>query len=466
MGGFPKLHVNNTIKLYQFNQSSISFSEELKDFSMTDFVKEILNRFGLTMFPDEFSNKIKYKTISERINTAKKIDWSSKFIERKSESYVFESYAQQNTFQFSYNDKEGSYQDASIIISNQNISESKTVFKSKTYAPEKLKTVFNLNSTESFESDVLKVHEKEVNEKNGTNEVKYKALSKRFFFVFAVQDNKTIDIGSEVLNETQQISSFYRAVFAGSWNNLLKKFYSEFSKIINESRIHDIDLNLNDVDVLQLELDALYYFSQEQQWYFLNKLTADEKTQSGEFVRVKPFDIDTVITEPTIPPDDDITLIEWNSGGIVDKSGSDTSIDVKLTSIKSTLIPDILSKDWQVWDGNNFISQNTDTTPFTMSTPMVGANRIRMRIKMTDGSSVYSNVLIYNRANYYVCKKYSSSKYIGSGDDLYVYWKDCNYNDQSWYAMGSGVGQWISPEFCASEGTLTSNGDIQEIGLC
>lgn len=464
--GNVRFHFNSTIKLFQINYNNISFSEELKDFSMSDFVKEILNRFGLTMFPDEFSNEIRYKTITERVNNAKKIDWSKKYIERTGETYVFENYAQQNNFQFNYNDKEGNYSDSSIAINNFNIADSKVAFKSKTYAPERLKTIFNLNSTESFESDVFKVHEKEVNEKDGVTTIKYKSLSKRFFFIFGIQDNKAIHIGSETLNESQIISSFLRARFAGNWNRILKKYYPQFSKILNDSRIHDIDLDLNPIDIITLDLDALYYFEQEQQYYLANKITADENRQSGEFVRVKPFEVETDIVDPVDPPID-ITLIEWNDGtGTIDKSGSDATIDVKITSIQSTIIPNIISKDWQIWDGANFVTAGTDATPFTMSNSLIGANKIRLRIKLNNGNSVYSNELRYVRANYLPCIKYYVSRYAGSGDDLSIYWRDCNYEEQSYFIGGQGTGQLLGAEVCATEGTVSSNGTITEVGVC
>lgn len=463
---FAEFTVSATVKLFEFTQSSISFSEELKDFGITDFVKEILNRFGLTMFPNEFSNEMKYKTLHERINTSKKIDWSSKMIRRKDENYVYDSYAQQNNFQFNYNDKEANYHDSSILISNKNIADSKTVFKSKTYAPEKLKTLFNLNATQSFESDVFKVHDKEVKEENGTNVVKYKPLSKRYFFIVGVSDTSTIELGSEVLNETQTVSSFFRGKFASNWGRLLRKYYPEFSKIMNDSRIHEFDLDMDDTDVLQLEFDALYYFYQEQQWYFLNKLIADDKRQSGEFVRVKPFETAAIIIDP-VDPTTDITLIEWNDGtGTADKSGSATSVDVKLTSIQSSLVPNILSKDWQIWDGNNYVSAGTDVSPFTMNTPIIGANRIRMRIKLINGTSVYSNVLTYNRANYLPCKAYRASKIGGSGDDLTVWYRDCNYVEQTYTIYANAPNTQLTLEFCASEGTFMSNGTDTDLGPC
>lgn len=281
--------VRNQITISRMTDDKVFFQEDLSQLSMTDFVKEIINRFGLTMLVDIDKREVKYLTINERVN-ADAVDWSSKYIERNLETYVFEDYAQENTFKLQYNDKEDDYNNGTIKVDNLNLEIEKEVFASKFYSPER-------NGTENFylgdvNEDVLllKFFDKELKSNNATTGdlIKYKPLQKRFHLIKSKEVQTNVRLGSKVLNKDGVANKVAVATFSGlSFSSLVDKYYKDLRAIINRSRIHHIKLNLNVVDVMTLRLDRLYYFKQEAQYYLLNILEYNTNGEVvGEFVRV------------------------------------------------------------------------------------------------------------------------------------------------------------------------------------
>ena len=288
--GRNELQADINFKISKIDKLQISFSDELKDLQIKDFVKEVMVYFGLTAFSDKFSNNIKFKTLKERIKNNNIIEWTEKYNKRKSENYIYGSYAKQNYFKHNYNDKESSYNDGSITVINDNLEDNKDIFKSKFFTPEKDIIDFKINNSLTLKMNNLYFWEKEINENNGTNEVKYKGKDKRFYFIRSENlDSINAEIGSELLIQQSNVTSLKIANFSNlKFSDSVLKYYSEFKKILDDSRLHEIEVNLNEIDIHNLDFDALYYFKQEQQYYLLDKLNFKEnKLSVGNFVRVK-----------------------------------------------------------------------------------------------------------------------------------------------------------------------------------
>lgn len=508
------------IKIEKVNKEDVNIQDGLSDFLISDFVKEVINIHALTIFPNENSREIKYKTIAERVRTAEVKDWTSYYIERTDEEYVATNYAQRNFFAFQYNDKEGTYHNGYIDVANQNIAASKTIFTSKTYAPERLKTKYFLNTTSEIDSDVFKFYDKQPDD-NPANPPKYKGLEKRFYFIRESSGSYSIKIGSEASNDQQAITNAKVGSFTGlSWQNILGKFYGEYVTILNDSRLHTIELNFDIVDIIHLDFEKLYYFRQEQQYYILNKLNFDKNKTVGEFIRVKKA-TDSALVQIGV-------TIEWINANIGNSS----------TYSSYTAVATVIGNPTYTWQKKNPNGTWSDiannTTPQLLNFTF-GVNEFR--VSFTNGnSSGLSNSLTYERkievdpAKCYrfdftslqglqrtiqfinllgmndtvilnfadasevknieakqilnnggatlinqvgidcpviPCKSYEASKYGGSGDDLTVSFIDCDGLDQSITQYASGVGQWLTiGPFCAREGTVLSNGTLNELGLC
>jgi len=61
------------------NGYAVSFSSALIDFKASDFINEIMQRFGLTAFKDKYTNHIVFKTVDEILQDPSPEDWSDKF---------------------------------------------------------------------------------------------------------------------------------------------------------------------------------------------------------------------------------------------------------------------------------------------------------------------------------------------------------------------------------------------------
>ena len=281
-------------KLYQISQQVVDFGSEFLDVSLSDFIKEIMMRFALTPFIDVESKHIKFLTLSERINTNNVKDWTDKFVKRTDENYIYKDYAQRNWLKHKYNDENATFNNGFLSVSNQTLQPQKDLYSSKFYS-------FNNEITSFYDSDFTNnsfpIWNREIKETinndttppTKTYDVNYKGLSNRFYFIRRNILPKTINIGSQLLRieETANnvaIVDTKNLSFSEALNN-----YKDFVKVLNDTRIHEIELFLNINDLLDLDLESLYYFSQENQYYILNRITIDltNNINKAEFIRVK-----------------------------------------------------------------------------------------------------------------------------------------------------------------------------------
>lgn len=456
------------IKIYKYDGGTVSFSDELKAFKITDFIKEVLNVFGLTPFPDEHSRNIDYKLMAERTVSAEVVDWTDKFIERTDESYIYNSYAQRNIFAYQYNDKEGDYNDGYILINNLNLKESSEAFKSKMYSPEKDPVSFYFGSFGSKFMQVFKLYEKEIKEENGGQKINYKGLDKRFHFVKANSITTDVKIGSQSLGISQTVSAVPFADFTGlTWQELINTFYNDYGKILNDSRLHTINLYLHPADVLLLDLKKLYYFAQEQQFYIINKISYEGgNSTKGEFIRVKRDPNGIIIPVDPIDPADYTVAVTWEDGSNANRTGVAATEILKAGGITFPADDPLIIFEWQVDIGGGFISLGTGVTPYSASIN-TGENNFRMKAVSQNGFTVFSNILYYNRI-VIECLGYTVSAYLNSGDDLSIDWIDCNNVPQAITLTGSGgSGSQQTYSVCAKAGTVNySTGTLSYGGNC
>jgi hypothetical protein len=283
-GSYKPLDGEMTIR--KFN-SEVSFSEGLKELSITDFIKEIIWRFSLTIFTD-IDGKLIFKTFDERLN-AEVIDWSEKYIDRTAETYTLNSYGQRNYFTHKYNDSESSFNNGVFDIENKNLIESKNSIESKIFSPERLFQNFKINNTNNEITTPTLIWQKEVTENDDIQKVKYKELSSRFYFIRYENINETCTLASSNLQISQEISSIPFARFVNTtFKDFVPKYYRDIKLLLDDFRMHKINLNLDYLDVLNLDFYKIYYFAQESNYYVLNKMNYEtNKSAKAEFLRVK-----------------------------------------------------------------------------------------------------------------------------------------------------------------------------------
>ncbi|MGV0964774.1 hypothetical protein [Empedobacter falsenii] len=278
------------LKIEQVSKSQISFSEELTKFSVTDFFKEILWRFALTPFIDNETKNIHFMTLNERLNNSQVIDWSSKYIKRNSEEYELGDYGQKNLFKHKYNDSNAKYNDGAITVLNENLEESKDLVTSKIYTNDNSLTTIMTGLAESNVYPIWSQDIKEEKDDTGNTKIKieYKELNDRYYFIKSKQVDQSVKIGSPTFQIYTDTSSYpFVDSIDTTYKELTPKYYSNFEKIANNAIIHTIQLALKPLDIANISLQSLVYFSQESAYYLLNSLKYKPNGQSeGEFIKI------------------------------------------------------------------------------------------------------------------------------------------------------------------------------------
>jgi len=276
--------LNIKMKISKSNVGLVNFQESLKDFKIKDFIKEICIRLGLIVNYNSHNKNLEFYTYDEIFNKNNVIDWSDKFIKRKKEVYKYSSLAQQNAFRHKYNDEFKEYNDGFLYTNNKNLDEIKNIFVSKFFSSSEESINFLGQTTYK-----LPTYKAEVKDNNGEVEIDYKSLDGRFYTAKSKQINQTLGLISETFNNSQTVTSFpFVDLSQNYYQQLIQLYYSKTQGILEDLRVHNIELALGLEDIMNLDLKKIYYFKQEKQFYILNKINFDfGKKATGEFIRIK-----------------------------------------------------------------------------------------------------------------------------------------------------------------------------------
>ena len=283
--GYMQLrHDVSDIRIKKTNVGAVDFEEALKDLTVKDFIKEICLRFALIPNYNTRTRAVNFYQMRDILDKSRAVDWTSRYVRRVKESYSFSSYAQTNAFRQKYNDENKDYNDGYLYTENKNLAETKDLYKSILYSADQDTVPFL-----GVETLPLRCFKGEVKEEGAAIEVKYSALGARFYAMKSETRVAPVQIASEILNESGSASSFPLVKLQENYfAQLVGKYYSEHPRILKDLKVHTIELSLGLADILTLDLERLYYFEQEKQFYIINKITYElGKLCEGEFIRVK-----------------------------------------------------------------------------------------------------------------------------------------------------------------------------------
>lgn len=368
------------VKVYRIDPNEVNFETLLTDFSIRDFMTEVVQRFGLTMYKNKYEPDYKFLTLQEVLQTADVIDWSDKFSRKINENYIYGSYAQQNWLRYNYNDKESTYKDHYIDVQNVNLPETKDVIKSKIYAPEK-ETVTFLNR----ETNVYKLWDKEIVEDTdpGEEAIKYKSLDKRYYFMRCYGETKPITVESFELAQSQAASFYYRETFQKlSFDEIIKDYYLPLKQILDRSTIVNTEVWLTDTDIVNFDFKKLYYIKQLSNYYIVNKINnyISGRVTKCEMIRVLYAPLG--IVEPQIT----ITGVTTSSYFAIFRITVLFLTDYDAGPLKLQISNDNVT--WSTTIGENIFS------PFTTSVSTFPDGTYWLRI-YDEVYNVYSNVISF-----------------------------------------------------------------------
>ena len=244
-------------------------------------MREIVVRFGLTLFKDKYSNTIKFLTLSELLQNTVIANWETKFSRKLSEKYVFGAYAKSNVFKYKYNDEGTNHNDGYFNVSNVNLPEQFVLLNSQIYSPERLQSTFLGGG------NIYKIWDKEIKD---NNEVTYKDLDGRFYFLRADKITLPKVLGSTILGDTQSSPFYFReSYYRLSFTQIIDDWYRPLKTIFDKARLVTIEVFLKPVDIYNFDFSKLVYIPQLSSNYIVNKITTFVK---GRPTKVELIEVD------------------------------------------------------------------------------------------------------------------------------------------------------------------------------
>lgn len=136
-----EVRVNFNINL-QGGVQVVKPSDYISDIRQIDFLKDVVNRYGLVLNPVSGTNDYRFERIEDLLkNRSEAEDWTEKLSSIKGESYV-SGYAQINKAVYQYDDSEEEFSfDGQIVVQDENAEYSKNIIESKFQIP--LKSEFD-----------------------------------------------------------------------------------------------------------------------------------------------------------------------------------------------------------------------------------------------------------------------------------------------------------------------------------
>jgi hypothetical protein len=247
---------------------------------------------------------------------------------------VFSKYSQENEYKFQYPRELQKHNDGVIKLDNKNINAKRTLWQSRTFSPD-------VNLTNGYLQ--LPIYEREI---NTNNEVEYKELTGRFFFVKREFVSGSFNFTSEVFNDIT-VGGFFRAgYFRCNWTDLIFDYYNEYRLILNKANIKSVDFYLSELQYNRLRLDRLIRVDQLGASFLINKIGAFNKLRTNlELVQINEF------TEPTDfnePPINFINIISINQEDCEVTLSVNTNLTNGSDVIVNVYIEGILSPDLQI----------------------------------------------------------------------------------------------------------------------
>lgn len=275
-----------TLTIGVISQGEVSFTSALIKYKVVDFIKEIMVRESLTSFVDVESKTIKFLTLNERLD-AEVVDWSSRYVSRTNETYLYRDYAQQNYFRHKYSSEFEDFNDGVLNVPNENLDEEVTIYQSNSFSPDENFSTFVSNGNE-YPITRLPMFEANVKETEGTIDIEYKFLKDRFFFVKSQQSDRGIYIDGNLQNGYPSVS-----VGDSTFKNIFFTKYASFGLLSEQAKVHEIELALSVADIIHLDLSKRYRFDNEAAIYILNRLKwKSGAITTGEFIMARPQDLD------------------------------------------------------------------------------------------------------------------------------------------------------------------------------
>lgn len=277
--------ITTTNIIYENDLSiDIDFALLMGDMSQIDFVKDIMQRYGLIFRKTRHELNFEFIRMKDiLIDKSGAEDWSDKYKGKSNERYK-PAYAQTNRMKYKYNDNpdantELTFADGELVLDNINLSLSKTLFTSVFKASTITNTGFwKLNHWVTKE-------EKIVSNEDGLGI--FKKINSGGSFKFKYADTTSGFIRFIGTYPLLNFDSIY-------YQKEIDNNYLELESMLNDYKFIKINANLSVVDIYDLDFFKLKYF--KGQYYYLNKVLdfRSRKITKVELVQIGSVVIDAL----------------------------------------------------------------------------------------------------------------------------------------------------------------------------
>lgn len=274
-------------EIYLDNQEPfINFSNYWNNISQKDFLKDLVNFFGLTYkrvgneyqfisYEELFDANAQYENFNPILPTNFVADdWSDKFHRVIKEEYSVGEYAQRNIFKYKYDNTQDNYADGILRINDFTLPFEKLQETRLWKAPNN--SIFGYKSMPLYKNENGKI-------KNVKTDP----------FVFRLKRNTGSFDWKITGGVTNTFSGNYTiATFEDlSWSEQLSKILSLLGAVLNRAYKVDVELVLNELDIQGLDFFKLKYIKQLGGYYYLLKVNGftNSETTKFEMLRIPQY---------------------------------------------------------------------------------------------------------------------------------------------------------------------------------
>jgi len=253
--------------------STIDFSKLLPKIKQIDFLKAIMQQFGM-IYKLNNDGSYSFITINELLKgTAGKDNYTQKINREKSELYSIGNSGKKNYFKYQYSDNDkitAGYADKTIEIDIDNITEEVDLIPSIIEAAgdyilyDNWQTISSVHAYENTETDNTAVPRYKL---NGNNKlvIARKVMHEVDYYTVG---NGNIYITFE-FNENQAVAQFKDF----HWSELSDLYYTEYINIIQKPLKKVVQFWLTPIDIYFLDMFKIIYLEQYQSYFYLNKVS-------------------------------------------------------------------------------------------------------------------------------------------------------------------------------------------------
>lgn len=269
------------------------FSKFMPDILQTEFVRDILFRYGLMFDKERGADNLVFQQIKDVFKDREgSIDWSEKFAgEGNTEFELSSNYGIRNYFR--YTDREGYSKNADSFfeLDVETLAQQKTVATSQYTVNQQVNVFNNLTFPIFIYDDNDEITIEEVDPSISTIQ---KGISGGFQFS-SDSGNGSAFIGDPPYLRFEDLDM----------SGYIQNNYSELKKIANRAKVKDLNFLLDPIDIYNLNFFKLIYVRQQSSYFYINRINnfiAGKETKC-EMVRIPPnvfSDQQAVNTPPTV----------------------------------------------------------------------------------------------------------------------------------------------------------------------